>query len=117
MRIITAFAPLAANLTAAPPSPSEILQRAFDNEVAQQSLRAQYFYREHAERRRAGPDGKPGKLTFTHDYEWIYLEGEPFRKFVPINGHPLKGKKAQQQEARMKHTPPTPPPDPTPNNP
>ena len=31
----------------------------------------------------ASVQGRPnGKLNFTEDYEWIYLEGEPFRKLV-----------------------------------
>lgn len=92
--------------TAQTPGPDavELLRRAFDLETTQQAIRAQYFYREHAERYRAGRDGKQGKLTFTRSYEWVYLEGQPFRKLVAMNEHPLKGKDAENEERRMRMT-------------
>lgn len=85
-------------------SANEILTRAFENERRQEVIRSQYCWREHAERRESTRDQKPGKLNFTHDYEWIYLEGEPFRKLVAVNGRPLQGKRAKQEALRMQMT-------------
>ena len=76
-----------------------LLEKALGNEVRQERERGHYFYREHAEHRRPN-----GKLNFTQDYEWIYLEGQPFRKMVARNGKPLKGKLARQEEERMRMT-------------
>jgi hypothetical protein len=87
-----------------PAAPPDTLKRAFENEITQSSIRSQYFYREHAERRAARSDGAPGKLTFTRQYEWVYLEGEPFRKLVTINGAPLSRKIANEEKRRMQMT-------------
>lgn len=76
-----------------------VLEKALGNEARQETERARYFFREHAEHRRPN-----GKLNFTQDYEWIYLEGLPFRKMVAWNGKPLKGKLARQEEERMRMT-------------
>jgi hypothetical protein len=78
---------------------SALLEEALGNETRQERERGRYFYREHAEHRRPG-----GQLNFTQDYEWIYLEGEPFRKIVARNGKPLQGKAAREEEARMRMT-------------
>jgi hypothetical protein len=78
---------------------SPVLEKALGNEVRQQKERRQYFYREHAEHRRPN-----GKLNFTQDYEWIFLEGEPFRKMVARNGKPLKGRRLRDEEERMRMT-------------
>lgn len=85
-------------------SPSSTLKMAFDNEAAQERIRSQYFYRERAEHRRAGAGDQPGKLNFNHNYEWVYLEGEPFRRLVAINEAPLKGKQAAEEERRLRMT-------------
>ena len=78
---------------------SAILEQALSNEVNQLREREKYFYREHAEHRRPG-----GKLNFTKDYEWIFLEGEPFRRMVSRNGKPLKGKHAREEAERLRMT-------------
>lgn len=85
-------------------SASEVLARAFENERRQQVARSQYFFRERAERRETSRDQKPGRLNFTHSYEWVYLEGEPFRKLVAVNDVPLRGKKAEEEDRRMRMT-------------
>jgi hypothetical protein len=81
------------------PAQSSILEKALGNEVRQQKERAQYFYREHVEHRRPN-----GRLNFTQDYEWIFLEGEPFRKQVARNGKALKGRRLREEEERMRMT-------------
>jgi hypothetical protein len=75
------------------------LEQALANEAKQLKERERYFYREHAEHRHPN-----GQLNYTQDYEWIYLEGEPFRKLVARNGKPLKGKLAAQEEERLRMT-------------
>ena len=76
-----------------------ILEQALANEAKQTKERAAYFYREHAEHRRPN-----GQLNYTQDYEWIFLEGEPFRRLVARNGQPLKGKLAKEEAERLRMT-------------
>ena len=75
------------------------LEQALANEVKQVKEREKYFYREHAEHRRPN-----GQLNFTQDYEWIFLEGEPFRRLVARNGQPLQGKLAKEEAERLRMT-------------
>jgi hypothetical protein len=78
---------------------SALLEEALSNEAKQAKEREKYFYREHAEHRRPN-----GQLNFTQDYEWIFLEGEPFRRMVARNGRPLTGKLAKQEAERLRMT-------------
>lgn len=82
----------------------DMVRLAFEREDTQDALRTQYIFREHAERWGVGRDGKRGKLTFTRDFENIYLEGELFRKLVAKNGRSLKGKEAAEEDRRMQMT-------------
>ena len=75
------------------------LEQALSNEVKQLKEREKYFYREHAEHRRPN-----GELNWTQDYEWIFLEGEPFRRMVARNGKPLQGKLAKEEAERLRMT-------------
>jgi hypothetical protein len=99
--VLAVFPP---GLATAELSPTEILTRAFENERRLQSVRSQYFCRERAEHRQASREQAPGKLNFTQSYEWVYLEGEPFRRLVAVNDVPLRGKKAAEENRRMQMT-------------
>ncbi len=78
---------------------SGLLERALGNEARQGKERESYFYREHAEHLRPN-----GQRNFTQDYEWVYLEGEPFRRMVARNGKPLKGRLARDEAERLRMT-------------
>jgi len=84
---------------AAPPAVGDLLSRMIAAENAQEPERAHYIYREHAENFRLD-----GKLRHSSDYEWIYLEGQPYRKLVAYNGKPLKGKRAAEEERHFQMT-------------
>lgn len=76
-----------------------LLEQALDNEARQGRERRSFFYREHVEHLRPN-----GRRNFTQDYEWIYLEGQPFRKLVARNGKPLRGALARQEQERLRMT-------------
>ena len=100
MRFIATLAlGIVGTYAATTPSADELLNRVLAAEPAREQMRAHYIYREHTER--SHPDGK---VDFTVEYEWIYLEGKPYRRLVARNGKPLKGKQAEEEERRFQMT-------------
>jgi hypothetical protein len=85
-------------------SAADLLRRAIDYDQTQQTSRDKYVYHEHVEHKKVGSDGRPSKLNFTRDYEWMVAGGGPFRRLVQMDGKPLDAKRARQEEARMHMT-------------
>ena len=78
---------------------AEILARALAVEKALDIERAHYIYREHVDNRQPN-----SKIRHTNDYDVIYLEGQSYQRLVAINGKPLTGKRAVEEERRFQMT-------------
>jgi len=76
-----------------------ILEHAVANRTAQTDARAHFIYREHMVH--SNPDGH---VNETQDFEWIFLEGSPYRKLVAVKGKPLSGKAAKEEERKFQMT-------------
>src|SRR5882672_6334076 len=71
-----------------PSSVTELVRRAVSNYKAREAQRDNYTYLMHVVRTDYGRPGKrKGKITGT--YEIMFLEGEPYRRAITLNGHSL----------------------------
>jgi hypothetical protein len=80
-----------------PASVVELVRRAVSNYKAREAQRDDYTYLMHVVRTDYDRRGKrKGKLTGTH--EIMFLEGEPYRRAITVNGHPLSPQQEKMEQ-------------------
>ena len=90
-------------LALALPSAETVIQCAIAIDKQEAQLRTRYTYTEELRNQQIEKDGKLGAID-TKTFDVIFLEGEPFRKLILIDGKPLPPDKQKKVDQEMEKT-------------